>query len=335
MTKKVRIPIVDVLTLIATLLVVMGHHKFLRDSISWYPIYDKIIYAFHMGFFMTISGFLIKYTFPSDCLWSKYVGKKARKFIPAYLAVGVIAALISFESLKCFGNDLLMLIINPVKGPIQIIWYIYVLLVYYCLAPVVFRLSTKQRWWLLLLSLIPAACCLKISTCFCLQQIFRLMPFFLFGVQIADKLEVIRAVKDWKILLMGMPFVVFVVACIVLNYNPVPNTHGYGKLLTSFLSLPLMYLIGRWLCGFRESVAILSKRFSKYVYSVYLCQMFFIEGFWLLWRKTPLTLNDETAVLYLVCSVSFTFGGIILMAKTYRWGLSKLLNKEKTQNESR
>lgn len=49
--------IVDVLTLMATILVVMGHHKFLRGEVGWYYVYDKIIYSFHMGFFMTISGF--------------------------------------------------------------------------------------------------------------------------------------------------------------------------------------------------------------------------------------------------------------------------------------
>lgn len=98
MQKKERLVIVDILTLMATVLVVMGHHKFLRESIGWYPVYDKIIYSFHMGFFMTISGFLIKYTFPDNCRWGKYVGKKIRKFVPAYFAVGILAALLSFKS---------------------------------------------------------------------------------------------------------------------------------------------------------------------------------------------------------------------------------------------
>lgn len=324
MTKKNRIPIVDVLTLIATILVVMGHHKFLRE-IGWYPVYDKIIYSFHMGFFMTISGFLIRYTFPTECNWGKYVWKKVRKFVPAYLAVGMLAALVSFNSLNNFGHELLMLIVNPLKGPIQIIWYIYVLLFYYFLTPAIFMLSTKQRYWLLLLSLIPAAICNYIPTWFCLRNIFRLMPFFLLGTQIADKQEEVRAISDRKVLLMGMPFVFFVVACIVLNDNPIPAKDGWGKLITSFMSLPFMYWIGRKLVRIGNVVA-LSTRFSSYVYSVYLWQMFFINVSWMVWQKSSWTLNNAAAVVYLVSSVTFTILGIVLMVYFYRWGLGKLFN---------
>ena len=112
MSERKRLIIIDILTLMATILVVMGHHKMLRDTISWYPVYDKIIYSFHMGFFMTISGFLIKYTFPQGCKWREYVGKKAKKFVPAYFAVGLLAALLSFKSIGGLAKNMLMLVVN-------------------------------------------------------------------------------------------------------------------------------------------------------------------------------------------------------------------------------
>ncbi|MCQ2344459.1 MAG: hypothetical protein MJ002_06000 [Paludibacteraceae bacterium] len=144
MVKKERIPVIDVLTMMATILVVMGHHKFLSPLADWYYPYAKIIYSFHMGFFMTLSGFLIKYSFPTFCRRKDYFSKKAKKFIPAYFVVGLVASLLKFESMKQFGYNIFMLFVSPIEGPIQIIWYIYVLLIFYALSPVVFKITTKR-----------------------------------------------------------------------------------------------------------------------------------------------------------------------------------------------
>lgn len=328
--KKQRLIVVDILTLIATILVIMGHHKMLRDSISWYPVYDKIIYSFHMGFFMTISGFLIKYTFPQDCKWKEYVSKKVKKFVPAYFAVGLLAALFSFKSIGGLAKDMLMLVVNPSQGPIQIIWYIYVLLLYYCLAPFVFRLSTKQRWWLFVISLISAALYTYLPSCFNLSSIFRLLPFFLFGAQLADNHEKLQNLSEWKVFLLGLPFLVFVICCIVIGSNPLKG--GLGKLVSSALSLPLMYWIARQL-NRSEKMRNLSIRFSSYVYPVYLWQMFFINGIWLVWRKVGFSLNDATAIVYLVCSAALTIVGIVMVVKFYRWVSGLIRNRKQVTNE--
>lgn len=326
MEKRERIAIVDILTLIATVLVVMGHHKFLRPTISWYPIYDSIIYSFHMGFFMTVSGFLVKYTFPSGCQWSNYVVKKVKKFMPPYFAVGLLAALVSFKSFDSFAHDILMLLVNPCKGPIQIIWYIYVLLMYYCLAPLVFRLSTRQRWWLLAISVIPAIFNPYMSNYFCMSIFFRLLPFFLLGAQLADNHEKIKGIPDWKIFLWSLPFLLFLVSCLVLQSNIMRG--GWGKLITSTISLPMMYWLARQL---KRSAKItkISTSFSPYVYPVYLLQMFFINGLWLVWQKIGLPLTDATAIAYIVFSVVFTIVGIVILVKIYRSLVGKLLKRKR------
>ena len=329
MTKRERLSILDILTLMATLLVVMGHHKFLRESIGWYPVYDKIIYSFHMGFFMTISGFLVKYTFPENCQWKNYVWKKVKKFVPAYFSVGLIAALLSFKSWTGFGRDMLMLAIYPGAGPIQIIWYIYVLLMFYCLAPFIFRLPTKQRWIILAISIIPAVFYHTIPPYFNLHNFFRLLPFFLLGSQLADHHERIREIADCKILLLGIPFLVFLAICILLQGNPLKG--GLGKLIPSALSLPCMYYIARKLVKC-DMIATLSSSFSPFVYPVYLWQMFFINAIWMIWQKTPWTLNDTTAIIYLVCSVTITILGIVLMVKVWR-GCLKLIWAKPKRNE--
>ena len=281
MSSRERIPVLDVLTMIATILVVMGHHKFLREDIGWYPVYDKIIYSFHMGFFMSISGFLVKYTFSDNISWYTWVRKKAVKFIPAYFAVGLLASLLSSKSFDLFIHNVFMLIIDPVHGPIQIIWYIYVLLLFYCIAPFVFRLSSKCRLFLLALSLVVASYYNYFTPYFCLNHFFRMLPFFLLGALIADNYKEIKATKDTTIFLLGVPFLVFVIVCIILNENPMPQRDGAGRILTSILSLPLMYWISRKivrkaklqnsLLGFRLMCILYTfcKYFSSRVYGWY------------------------------------------------------------------
>lgn len=318
MSKRNRLPIIDLLTLIATILVLIGHHRFLKEEISWYPGCGRIIYSFHMGFFMTISGFLVKYTFSENRNWLSYVGKKAKKFIPAYFTVGILAAIISSKTFSAFVHNLLMLVISPVHGPIQIIWYIYVLFMFYCLAPFIFRLSLKWRFGLLILSFIPASFFDSLTSYLCLNFFFRQLPFFLLGTLIADNIKIVQTISDSKLLLAGFPFIAFVIICIFNNDNPMPEKEGFGKIISTFMALPFLYWIGRKLLGF-GIVNNIATHFSPYVYSVYLWQMFFIEGLWILWQRTHIHLNDGTAVIYHFCSVTLTILGIILMMKSWRW----------------
>lgn len=87
--------------------------------------------------------------------------------------------------------------------------------------------------------------------------------------------------------------------------------------MTSAMSLPAMYWIARKLVAIK-GVARASTRFSSYVYPVYLWQMFFINGLWIIWQRLHCQLNDSTAVVYLLCSVVFTILGIVAMIKVYR-----------------
>ena len=327
MPKRERFSIIDVLILLATILVLTGHHRFLQEDFSWYIGCGRIIYSFHMGFFMAISGFLVKYTFSENRSWVSYVGKKAKKFIPAYFTVGLLAALISSKTIGAFAHNLLMLVVSPVLGPIQIIWYIYVLFMFYCLAPFIFRLSLKWRYLLLVLSFVPAAFFFSITPYFCLNHFFRQLPFFLLGTLIADNFKKVQAISDSKLLMAGFPFIAFVIGCIFYNDNPMPEREGLGKIITTFMALPLMYWIGKKLMriGF---VTKISTSFSPYVYSVYLWQMYFIEGLWMLWQRTNIQLNDGTAVIYLFCSVAFTILGIVLMMKSWRWLSVKIRKPE-------
>lgn len=324
MANKDRIAILDVLTLMATVLVVMGHHKFLRPVVDWYATYDKIIYSFHMGFFMTLSGFLVRYTFPSPCRWKDYVGKKAKKFIPAYLVVGLLAALISYTSLSQLGCDLLMLIVNPTQGPIQIIWYIYVLLLYYALAPLIFKLSAKGRWYLFGVSVVAATFYTYLPGYLCLNHFVRLMPFFLFGSILCDNRERIQTIPDKYLLILSIPFIANCTVNIFMHENMFPG--GLGLFVSSMIALPFMYWIARKLMHCPK-VVDLSQRLSGYVFPIYLWQMFFINAWALMLNKLHLTLTNGWAVLYLILSVTLTIAGIVIMVRIYRYFIKKIFHR--------
>lgn len=315
MVKKERIPIIDILTMMATIIVVMGHHKFLRPMVDWYFTYDKIIYSFHMGFFMTLSGFLTKYSFPTSCCWRDYLGKKFKRFVPAYFAVGLIASLLSFESMKQFGYNMLMLFVSPSKGSIQIIWYIYVLLIFYALSPIVFKLTTKGRVYLFIVSLMVAVFYTYMPKLFCVNQVVRLLPFFLIGNLFCDYREKIVMIPDNYLFLMSLPFLII---CVLRFFHCEMILYGGLKfLISSITSLPLMYYIARKLMKY-PNVVNLSLKLSSYVFPIYLWQMFFINAWNLIRIKLNIILTNTTAILYLIVSVVLTIVSIVYMVKLYR-----------------
>lgn len=315
MVKKERIPVIDILTMMATIIVVMGHHKFLRPMVDWYFTYDKIIYSFHMGFFMTLSGFLIRYSFPTSCCWKNYWGKKFKKFVPAYFAVGLIASLLTFKSMKLFGYDMLMLLISPTKGSIQIIWYIYVLLIFYALSPIVFKLTTKGREYLFFVSLLMAVFYPYMPKFFCINQEIRMFPFFLIGSIFCDNRGKIKMISDTYLFLLSLPFLIFcglrLISCKLVLYGDIEY------LICSLSSLPFMYFIARQFLKFPK-VVNMSRKFSSYVFPIYLLQMFFINAWNLIRIKLNIILTNTTAILYLIVSVVLTIVSIVYMVKLYR-----------------
>lgn len=319
--KHQRIVIVDILTFFATIIVVLGHHKALRVfDISWFSMFDGIIYSFHMGFFMTISGFLIKYTFPSDCNRKLYLEKKIRKFVPAYLGVGMLAAVISFTTWNDFFLDLLMLLINTTQGPIQIIWYVYVLLFFYCLSPMLFRLSKISFYFIFIFSLFLSAGCSYFPSWFNMRLIFRLLPFFLLGALISDNRVEIQKISKTFLFFCSVPFLCFILSWILFQRNVLSQSFGgdVARLISSLLSLPFMYFIGKIL---EHSMLIskLSMRFAKYVYPVYLLQMFFINLIWKIRGYLRLELNEITAIVYIIVSTILTICGVIIFMKFFLW----------------
>ena len=318
-TKKERILVLDILTGIAIILVVLGHHKFLREYADWYLAYDAIIYSFHMGFFMCISGVLIKYSYHPDMTYWEYVKRKIKKFVPPYLIVGIIGALIaniSVFSLPRFIKDIALLLYSPLDGEIQIIWYIYVLLIFYLITPFIMKLS-KEAFYVLLALAVGMSCISHvIPDIFCLSAIFRLFVFYLLGVLICEHRDKIKTVKNQVLFYLSIPFLLFCVSCIWLNFNPLAQFGGVCKFVPSLLSLPFMLLLARWLssiCFCRKGLCVI----SKYAFQIYFIQMFIIQAMWMVYIKIFHGIGSIAAIFYVIISTTITILSIIWMVKFY------------------
>ncbi|MFI3263173.1 MAG: acyltransferase [Rikenellaceae bacterium] len=319
--KKKRIGVVDILTSITILLVVLGHHKFLRDDVYWYYNFDKFIYSFHMGLFMVLSGFVTSYTYPYKNQvnfnideYKAYVIPKLNKIIPNYFIVGVLACILKYDGLEFFLVNLLHLIISPTEGSIQIIWYIYVLLFLFAITPFIFKLRDKWFTILVIISLLLSIISPYVTTLFCLNNIFRLLFFFLMGFIIQKKFVKIENCKNWIIILLSSLFVVseiFIVRFDNLGYT------GLSYIVTSLLSLPFFYGISKLLLQGKITVYI-SSVIVRYNMPIYLWQVFWLNLIYLLYTYYFPVLDSKYMVLYIVISTLITIIGCICISKLFR-----------------
>lgn len=326
-TNKVRLGVLDILTGFATLLVVSGHHRFLEEYALWYDIYGGIVYSFHMALFMLVSGFLIQYSYPTASVsYVQYVGRKLKKFLPAYFAVGIIASIVASSSVAEFVRNILLLFYDPVNGSIQIIWYIYVLMLFYALMPFIMRLSVRC-----LLALLPIALFLSIvsstfNSIFCIRSASYLFFFFLLGVLSCRYYERILRVRLIYWFLLGIPFVIYIVFFIYLQHNPFVFVGG--RTLSSIMALPLCLWLGFSLDRTKSKfINQTSNILSRHAFSIYLWQMFVINALWLVFNRistSPLT--PSTTFIYLVLSTILTIVATILVDMSYKKSMRWIQN---------
>jgi fucose 4-O-acetylase-like acetyltransferase len=134
---------------LAILLVVFGHIVARADpaGVGWYEPLRRAVYAFHMPFFLYLSGMVAVYagvlfTWPAG--WPRMAAARAMRLLVPFLAMGVLTV-----AGKCLAAHV-MFVDNPPAGflpglaalvwrtgasPAAFIWYLYVLFVLSIMAP--------------------------------------------------------------------------------------------------------------------------------------------------------------------------------------------------------
>ena len=303
MAKK-RIIGIDVMQGIAMVLVVLGHHLF-PFMPEWYMRMFYWIYTFHMPLFIFISGFLVRYSYKGVQGWSEYknyVAKRVRKFVPPYLIVGTVCTLMAwnFKDIGALLTSWANLIIAPKQSEVTFLWYIYLLFIFYCIAPLLFNAKRWARGVVFAAALLLSLHYVNIPY-FCIDWFTRYFLFFLLGTWAAEhytKLE--RIDVRWSLVAL-VAFIVMSVAHFIDGYN---FTLEYAM---QWMGIPAFVGVA-WLL---KKVAIVRKALvyvSVNCFGVYLLHMFFVQAGAMIVARLPWTIPSWGYVIYLLISTAVSIG---------------------------
>jgi len=272
---------------LAILLVVFGHLVARADpaGVTWYEPLRRAVYAFHMPFFLYLSGMAAVYAGllrlrQED--WPRFAAARARRLLLPFLAVGVLtvagkclAARIMFVDSPPpdFWSGLAGLVWNTQASPATSIWYLFVLFVVSIAAPVF-----GGRAFLLLAAGLLLYFCPLPGFLF-LDHIGRYAVFFALGVSAAAAEPAWTAVVDryWGIL--AAVFAVALAAIVVFgaSWPPVAELLPVGA-----LSMPVLHGLVR---NSRLCSGPVFLWLGRYSFMIYLFNTWFIglsKGFFLL-----------------------------------------------------
>ena len=276
MKKSQRVTEIDKLKGFAIFLVVLGHIV-ARDppaNNEWYVSLKASIYLFHMPLFMFLSGLILAYARkPVDSInaYGKYLRGKFMRLMPAYLLFSLVVFAGKFAMGKFVhvdnGVDSVLsyfdVLINPLSSYCAYLWYIYVLFIFYALAPIAYRLTRERIEWLLPFALILHF--VQLPGLFALSSLGEYSFVFVLGCCAGDHYQ---QFSKW-VEKTGPAFVVvfIVAACFSIPW-------GVPKFMLGLLSIPACYAL---MVGMRitESWGIL-KKLGAYTFPIYLMNTVFI-----------------------------------------------------------
>lgn len=160
-------------------LVVFGHFL---ELIKGYDILYLLIYSFHMPLFIFITGYFAKFN--------------KRKFLTNMLFTYIIFQILyTYFEKYILGNESVTLTYSK---PVWLLWYLFAIIVYYLLIPVIQTKSIKSKVATLLITIFIALYAgydNSIGYVFSASRIFVFLPFFVAGFYIGQDKSVINKIN--------------------------------------------------------------------------------------------------------------------------------------------
>ena len=320
---------IDVMQGIAMFLVVLGHHLF-NFMPEWYKEMFQWLYTFHMPLFIFISGFLIRYSYNGVHNWKEYkqyVTKRIKKFFLPFLLVGTIGTLATwdFNDINVLLNNLLNLIISPKQSEVTFLWYIYLLFIFYCIAPIIFNAKT----WIKVLLFIGA---IYLSThvipvgYLCIDWFTRYFIFFLSGAFVAKNYHKITQHKKICIFISIISFVVFVLMSIVFFTG---KSNYILRYLIQWVGIPAFAITAYFIkqCNWVSKALVY---ISVNCFGIYLLHMFFVQAGAMIITRLPFNIPSYGYIIYLIVSTTLS-----IFATAIIWELFNKKQKIKLSNINR
>jgi peptidoglycan/LPS O-acetylase OafA/YrhL len=207
-----RLDYIDRASGIAILLVVYAHILFPETlALGWYFKSENFIYKFHMPLFMCLSGYLAFLSTSNKKIRSagtylNFQKKKFFKFLPVYLFFSLYAILIDVFykhiTTKELQDSIFAFFFAPTKGSAVFVWYLYVLMGFYLITPLLLGLKSSSLFLLLAVGFLATN--VTLTPLFCFDFFCKFFFFFLSGGLIYkyndDFIGYLRSKGKWFVL---------------------------------------------------------------------------------------------------------------------------------------
>jgi fucose 4-O-acetylase-like acetyltransferase len=267
---------------LAILLVVFGHIVARADpaGVDWYEPLRRAVYAFHMPFFLYLSGMVAALSgaaFTPPTAWRRLAASRVERLLLPFLGLGllVVAGKVAAGSVMyvdnrpaALGDGLLSLVWHTAASPAMSVWYLFVLFVVSLATPVLVWADAGRLRLLLAAGLVLY--CLPLPAYVYADRIGQYMIFFVAGVWAGRAGEGwTRLVdRDWRWL--GVMFCVALALIIRFGCGWPP---GIELLPVGALSMPVLHGLVR---NCRADFTRVFLWLGRYSFMIYLFNTMFI-----------------------------------------------------------
>lgn len=310
-------------------LVVIGHLVAVATlGPDWYASLKRLIYQFHMPFFMYLSGFSFAWVrpFSLDVPFMIFLKKRGSRLLIPFITFGVIIVFAKYgaqfmlfvdDAPDSLAKGFTALFINTEKSPALSIWYVFVLFAFSVIAFLARDLTNRTLLVLLALSLVMHFS--KVPDILYLNRIFYFFLFFVLGMLAARNYDAFADILS-RFGVIGV--IAFLVCCgIVLSMNRIS---AETKLITGLFSLPALHYVALNLTG---PVAKMFEWIGGYSFPIYLMNTLTIGGFKAFYI---ILMSSMTTLFPLYLFGAMVFGllvpiGVYLVTLRFMPGVAKYL----------
>lgn len=292
---------------LAILLVVFGHLVARADpaGVGWYEPLRRAVYAFHMPFFLYLSGMAVAMSGAAASNWAGYVVNRARRLLVPFFGLGFAILAAKFLAGRVMFVDnapaslaagLDGLFWHTALSPARSIWYAFVLFVFSVAAPPLLRAGG----WRLLAGVAVVAYCLPCPALAYADELGRYFLFFVLGLAAGAAAGWVAWLdRHWRFL--GVVFLALVGWVIAFgDFVSFPVT----LLCTGALSMPVLHGLVR---TFSEIPARVFLYLGRYSFMIYLFNTLFIG----LAKGILLRLTSWDGAHFLPFAVALACAGIL------------------------
>ena len=331
-THRKRLIEIDILTGIAIVLVVLGHLASsnavpLRVGNSIYFFIKSNIYLFHMPLFMFLSGSIFYYTYnkiKSTGQYLHYIKKKSIRLLPGLFLFGSIMIFakifllhkgqISYSFFYDITKNYFQLLFAPMSSMSRSLWYIYVLMEYYIVFPLLLIVLGRRKYLLIAIGLFLYAISTS-SHILAYREFTEYFIFFSLGI-------LFIAHYDITVVFFKKFYMIFIILFIFSFFSSFIFDRHYSMLFVGFFSIPAFYSLV--LKYFYYSDNIFGK-IGKYTFSIYLMNTLVVGTVEVILLKY-MKLNDENFTY--IFPIIFILGVLIpILIRKYIFSNIPILDK--------